>query len=78
MSGTVHDKWVLDRDIVRLLSEGLTDESVADRLDVSIRTVRRHVADLMVVLGASSRFQAGVLTEQRAQAQRRMNATRPR
>lgn len=47
--------------IVRLLVEGLTDASIAMRLGMSVRTCRRHIADLMEELGAQSRFQAGYL-----------------
>ncbi|MDC2961360.1 helix-turn-helix transcriptional regulator [Streptomyces gilvifuscus] len=47
--------------IVDLLAAGLKDESIARRLGMSLRTLRRHVADIMDTLGADSRFQAGVL-----------------
>lgn len=49
-----------ERELLGLLSTGRTDESAAARLDVSVRTVRRMVADIMGRLGARSRFQAGV------------------
>jgi DNA-binding CsgD family transcriptional regulator len=49
-----------ERELLSLLSEGNTDESAAIRLGVSVRTVRRMVADIMNRLGARSRFQAGV------------------
>ncbi|WP_344978570.1 helix-turn-helix transcriptional regulator [Streptosporangium fragile] len=54
-----------EREILRLLSLGLTDEVVARRLDVSVRTLRRATADLMERLGARSRFQAGYLAAAR-------------
>ncbi|MFD5544397.1 LuxR C-terminal-related transcriptional regulator [Streptomyces sp. NPDC127079] len=47
--------------IVTLLAAGLKDESIARRLGMSLRTARRHIADIMEALGADSRFQAGVL-----------------
>jgi DNA-binding CsgD family transcriptional regulator len=47
------------RTILRALGEGLTDESAARRLGLSLRTYRRRVADLMRKLDADSRFQAG-------------------
>jgi len=50
----------LDRTIVRMLAAGLKDEAIARRLGMSLRTARRHIADIMVELGAESRFQAGV------------------
>ncbi|WBQ08252.1 LuxR C-terminal-related transcriptional regulator [Kribbella sp. CA-293567] len=49
-----------ERAVVQLLAEGHTDEVVARRLGVSVRTCRRLMADLMVRLDARSRFQAGV------------------
>jgi DNA-binding CsgD family transcriptional regulator len=42
-----------------LLMSGSTDESAAAELGISVRTVRRLVADIMNRLGARSRFQAG-------------------
>ncbi|MFD1150605.1 helix-turn-helix transcriptional regulator [Saccharothrix hoggarensis] len=48
-----------ERELLTLLFAGSTDESAAARLDVSVRTVRRMVADIMNRLGARSRFQAG-------------------
>ncbi|MBH1935440.1 helix-turn-helix transcriptional regulator [Streptomyces sp. AV19] len=47
-------------EIMRLLGEGYTDEAAARELDISVRTYRRRVADIMRLLGARSRFQAGV------------------
>lgn len=47
------------RQILRLLSAGQKDEAAARQLGVSVRTYRRRVADLMALLGAESRFQAG-------------------
>ncbi|MGW2088306.1 helix-turn-helix domain-containing protein [Streptomyces sp. NPDC001880] len=46
-------------EVLRLLGQGLTDEAVAKRLGVSPRTARRMAADLLDMLGARSRFQAG-------------------
>lgn len=46
--------------IAGLLAKGLKDEAVARRLGISLRTCRKHIAQLMDDLGAGSRFQAGV------------------
>ena len=46
--------------ILRSLSAGAKDETAARQLGLSVRTYRRRVAELMELLGASSRFQAGV------------------
>lgn len=48
------------RMILEALGSGLTDESAAKRLGVSLRTYRRRVAELMAELEADSRFQAGL------------------
>jgi DNA-binding CsgD family transcriptional regulator len=49
-----------ETEILRLMAAGHTDDSVARKLDLSVRTVRRTIADLHDRLAASSRFQAGV------------------
>jgi DNA-binding CsgD family transcriptional regulator len=49
-----------ERDLLALLCSGSTDESAGARLGISVRTVRRMVADIMNRVGARSRFQAGV------------------
>jgi DNA-binding CsgD family transcriptional regulator len=46
---------------MRLLANGLTDERIARKLGVSLRTVSRLVSEIMRCLEADSRFQAGVL-----------------
>jgi DNA-binding CsgD family transcriptional regulator len=54
-----------ERELLALMLAGCTDESAAGKLDVSVRTVRRLVADLMDRLGSRSRFQAGALAAER-------------
>jgi hypothetical protein len=49
-----------DRELLTLLAAGLTDESIARQLGVSIRTVQRRVRALMDVVDARTRFQAGL------------------
>lgn len=51
----------LQRTIIELLASGLTDEAIARRLGVSVRTCRRHIAAVLSSLDAVSRFQAGAL-----------------
>ena len=48
------------RFLLEQLAVGAQDEQIARRLGVSLRTVRRRVAELMEELDAQSRFQAGV------------------
>jgi sugar-specific transcriptional regulator TrmB len=50
----------LDRSVLMLMSSGVKDEAAARQIGISDRTYRRHVADILIRLGASSRFQAGV------------------
>jgi len=47
--------------ILRLMAEGEKDDAISRRLSVSVRTCRRHIADYMAQVGATSRFQAGVI-----------------
>ncbi|SCG57898.1 LuxR C-terminal-related transcriptional regulator [Micromonospora coxensis] len=49
-----------ERELLRLLSAGHTDESAARKLAVSLRSVQRMMTSLTERLGATSRFQAGV------------------
>jgi DNA-binding CsgD family transcriptional regulator len=48
------------RFLLQQLATGAQDEQIARRLGVSLRTVRRRVADLLDELGVESRFAAGV------------------
>jgi DNA-binding NarL/FixJ family response regulator len=56
--------WERHELVLRLLADGLTDEMVARRLGVSVRTVRNDVACTMSALDANSRFQAGARAAQ--------------
>lgn len=49
-----------ERQLLRLLASGATDEIAARRLGVSLRTERRMLETLTERLGARSRFEAGV------------------
>lgn len=54
-----------EQHLLDLLVAGATDQSAAYRLGVSVRTVRRMVAELMSRLGARSRFEAGARAAER-------------
>ena len=45
--------------LLRQLLSGAKDEQIARTMGLSLRTVRRRIADLMIELGADTRFQAG-------------------
>jgi DNA-binding CsgD family transcriptional regulator/sugar-specific transcriptional regulator TrmB len=55
----------VERELLRLLGSGLTDDAAGQRLGFSSRTVGRHMSSIMERLGASSRFEAGVKAAQR-------------
>jgi DNA-binding CsgD family transcriptional regulator len=59
------DGRVPDARLLELMAAGCQDEAIAEELGVSVRTVRRRVAELLEGFGARTRFQAG------AQAARR-------
>ncbi|MBR7825723.1 LuxR family transcriptional regulator [Actinospica sp. MGRD01-02] len=66
-SGPVHDRHGLnprEREVLRLLASGLTDEAAAARLAVSDRTIRRIMNELCERLNAGSRFEAGIKAAQ--------------
>ncbi|HEY0948987.1 helix-turn-helix transcriptional regulator [Nocardioides sp.] len=48
------------RQVVALLTVDTRDEAIAETLDISVRTVRSDIADLMDALGVRSRFAAGI------------------
>jgi DNA-binding CsgD family transcriptional regulator/sugar-specific transcriptional regulator TrmB len=58
LTGT--DPSDIDRTLLQLMSMGVKDEAAARHLGVSVRTVRRQIADLMNRLEAGSRFEAGM------------------
>jgi DNA-binding CsgD family transcriptional regulator len=47
-------------ELLYLLAKGYTDQRAANSMNLSLRTVRRLMSDLLNKLGARSRFQAGV------------------
>jgi DNA-binding CsgD family transcriptional regulator len=49
----------LSREILDCLNAGHKDDAAARRLGLSVRTYRRHVAEILREMGAASRFQAG-------------------
>lgn len=55
----IHGLPEAERNLLKLLAAGLTDEAAARQLGLSLRTTRRRIAALMSHLAASSRFQAG-------------------
>ena len=67
----------LKQRIILMLSEGAKDETVARTLGISLRTCRRHVAEVLDELASSSRFQAGVRAAQLGRIPVRLLGARP-
>lgn len=57
---------VEDGDLLTMLLTGMTDDAIARRLGIGLRTVQRRVRALMDDLGADTRFQAGYQAAARA------------
>ena len=47
-----------EREVLDLVSEGLSNAAIAERLVVSVHTVRNHIANLSAKLGAHSKLEA--------------------
>ena len=65
-SGYAEAAGDLRQTIAGLMAKGFTDEVLARKMGMSVRTCRRHIASLMHDLDAVSRFQAGVLAARRS------------
>jgi DNA-binding NarL/FixJ family response regulator len=47
-----------EREVLQLLAEGLDSEGIAERLHISLRTERNHMASILSKLGVHSQLQA--------------------
>lgn len=50
-----------EREVLEMMSEGLSNKEIASRLDISANTVKFHVSSIFGKLGASSRTEATTL-----------------
>ncbi len=78
---------VRQRDILRCLQEGLDNQTIAMKLDLSIKTVENHLTRLYRLLGVNSRLEAANYANQHTEvlgirgnqaAQARIQETHPR
>ena len=47
-----------EMEVLKLISDGLTDREVADALGISPRTIGRHVGNILAKLGVRNRSEA--------------------
>ena len=50
-------------DVLALVTQGLTNNHIAEELDISLSTVQFHISNIFSKLGVSSRVEAAVLAE---------------
>ena len=55
----------VERDVLALIGEGLSNNDIADRLEISEKTVRNHASNIFDKLGVWSRAQAIVFARDR-------------
>jgi DNA-binding NarL/FixJ family response regulator len=55
---TQHKLTDREREVLDLVAEGLSNAAIAERLVVSVHTVRNHIANLSAKLGAHSKLEA--------------------
>ena len=49
-----------ETEVLRLIADGLSNKQVAERLDISVATIKTHVEDILKKLSATDRTQAAV------------------
>ena len=54
-----------EHDVLRLMSQGLDNKTIADRLQLSVATVRGHVQRILEKLGAHSKLEAVVIASRK-------------
>jgi two-component system, NarL family, response regulator LiaR len=59
-SGEVSVLSPRELDVLRLIAEGLGNKEIADKLEISLSTVKTHIEDILARLKVSDRTQAAV------------------
>lgn len=55
----------IESQILWCMGKGYKDEAIAKRLGMSVRNVRRYISDYQIRVGATSRFQTGMIAAKR-------------
>ena len=55
----------VESDILDLITDGLTNKQIGERLYIAEKTVKNHVTSLLAKLGVQRRTQAAVIASQR-------------
>ena len=64
-SGGIDQLTPREMDVLRLLAEGLPNRKIGDRLSISERTVKYHVASILAKLEAANRTEAVMVAIER-------------
>jgi NarL family two-component system response regulator LiaR len=59
-----HDLTDREREVLQLITEGLNNREIADRLTISRSTVKNHVSNVLSKLGVNSRTEAATFAVQ--------------
>ena len=59
------DLTAREREVLGLIRQGLTNPQIAERLSISLETVKHHVSEILSKLGVGSREEAAALVSRR-------------
>lgn len=54
-----------EREVIELIASGESNKAIAQALGLSLHTIKRHVANILMKLDVTSRFQAGAWSASR-------------